>query len=206
MGGPSAGTQNPEAYGVTFSVNAGVTLPGYTVENIDQLVMVEGTDSVTSKFWTIYKHPKNLVSGITSDVKTLRRIKFAFDPRGKYVTANTLGSAFPIGGVVTQRDETIQTAIGTVVAREIVQRSPLAAAAGPTFEEVITIDVLNGEFTNEFTPGGTQIPVVPEGAVNDFRIIKGSNGIRYLSDVSVTTDIEMQHINIQDFIENMQNN
>ena len=205
MGGPSAGTQNPEAYGVTFSVSAGVTLAGYTVENIDQLVMVEGTDSATSKFWTIYKHPKNLVSSITSDVKTLRRIKFAFDSRGPYVTSNTFGAAFPIGGVVTQRDETIQTAIGTVVAREIVQNSPLRAS-GPTFEEVITIDVLNGEFTNEFTPGGTQIPVVPEGAVNDFRIIKGSNSINYLSDVSVTTDIEMQHINIQDFIENMQNN
>jgi len=167
--------------------------------------MVEGTDSATSKFWTIYKHPKNLVSSITSDVKTLRRIKFAFDDRGPYVTSNTLGSAFPVGAVVTQRNETIQTAIGTVVAREIVKNSPLRAS-GPTFEEVITIDVLNGEFTNEFTPGGTQIPVVPEGAVNDFRIIKGSNGINYLSDVSVTTDIEMQHINIQDFIENMQNN
>ena len=205
MGGVSAGTQNPEAFGVTFSVNAGVTLAGYTVENIDQLVMVEGTDSATSKFWTIYKHPKNLVSSITSDVKTLRRIKFAFDDRGPYVTSNTLGSAFPVGAVVTQRNETIQTAIGTVVAREIVKNSPLRAS-GPTFEEVITIDVLNGEFTNEFTPGGTQIPVVPEGAVNDFRIIKGSNGINYLSDVSVTTDIEMQHINIQDFIENMENN
>lgn len=205
MGGVSAGTQNPEAFGVTFSVNSGVTLAGYTVENIDQLVMVEGTDSATSKFWTIYKHPKNLVSSITSDVKTLRRIKFAFDPRGPFITSNTLGSAFPIGGVVTQRNETIQTAIGTVVAREIVKNSPLRSS-GPTFEEVITIDVLNGEFTNEFTPGGTQIPVVPEGAVNDFRFIKGNNGINYLSDVSVTTDIAMQHINIQDFIENMQNN
>ena len=206
MGGVSAGTQNPEAFGITFSVNAGVTLPGYTVENIDQLVMVEGTDSATSKFWTIYKHPKNLVSSITSDVKTLRRIKFAFDIRSPYVTANTFGAAFPIGGVVTQRDETIQIAIGTVVAREIIERQPISIYAGNTFEEVITIDVLNGEFTNEFTPGGTQIPVVPEGAENDFRIIKGTNGIDYLSDVSVTTDIAMQHINIQDFIENMRNN
>ena len=106
---------------------------------------------------------------------------------------------------MTQRNGTIQTAIGTVVAREIVKNSPLRAS-GPTFEQVLTIDVLNGEFTNEFTPGGTQIPVVPEGAVNDFRLIKGSNGINYLSDVSITTDIEMQHINIEDFISNMENN
>ncbi len=205
MGGPSAGTQNPEAYGVTFSVNAGVTLAGYTVENIDQLVMVSGTDSETSKFWTIYKHPKNLVSSITSDVKSLRRIKFALENREPYFTSNTFGSAFEVGRVVTQRNETIQTAIGTVVAREIVKNSPLRSS-GPTFEQVLTIDVLNGEFTNEFTPGGTQIPVVPEGAVNDFRLIKGSNGINYLSDVSITTDIEMQHINIEDFISNMENN
>lgn len=205
MGGPSAGTQNPEAYGVTFSVNAGVTLAGYTVENIDQLVMVSGTDSETSKFWTIYKHPKNLVSSITSDVKSLRRIKFALENREPYFTSNTFGSAFEVGTVVTQRNETIQTAIGTVVARGIERNSPLRAS-GPTFEQVLTIDVLNGEFTNEFTPGGTQIPVVPEGAVNDFRLIKGSNGINYLSDVSITTDIEMQHINIEDFISNMENN
>ena len=63
MGGPSAGTQNPEAYGLTFSVNAGVTLPGYTVENINQFVQVSGTDTATAPFWIVYKHPKNSAIG-----------------------------------------------------------------------------------------------------------------------------------------------
>ena len=41
MGSISAGTLNPEAYGFTFNgVTAGTTLVGYTVENIDQLVMI----------------------------------------------------------------------------------------------------------------------------------------------------------------------
>ena len=76
MGGPSAGTQNPEAYGLTFSVNAGVTLPGYTVENINQFVQVSGTDTATAPFWIVYKHPKNSAIGFKRTFSEKRKTFF----------------------------------------------------------------------------------------------------------------------------------
>mgnify|MGYP004449822645 CR=1 FL=1 len=233
MGSISAGTLNPEAYGFTFDgVTAGTTLVGYTVENIDQLVMISGTDSTTADHWNIYRHPKNLVNGITSSIQTLRRIRFFTETT--VGVSGSLTAGFTIGNTVVQRDTNMTTAIGTIVGSTIAQLSTISSSnllsvasiessatgglglaisqpslsvsaqdtSGVTFSETIAIDVISGEFTNEYNQKGSKIKMIALESGAE-RFIAGTGGIDFISDTSVTTDIAMQHINIQDFTDNM---
>ena len=160
MGGPSAGTQNPEAFGYTFSVNAGVTLPGYTVENINQKIQVTGTDSITAPFWIIYKHPKNtLINPPASGLASSNFVTIPLDPAGftaGHFTSFTAGMT--TGDVIVQRSSSRQTAIGIVSG--ITSQNPRTdptrfASSAATLGIVMTINVRNGEFTNESNSDGT---------------------------------------------------
>ena len=73
---------------------------------------------------------------------------------------------------------------------------------GVTFNETIAVDVISGEFTNEYNQKGSKIKLVALESGAE-RFIAGTGGIDFISDTSVTTDIAMQHINIQDFTDNM---
>ena len=155
MGGPSAGTQNPEAYGVTFSVNAGVTLPGYTVENINQQIQVTGTDSSTAPFWIIYKHPKNTLLnapnlGVTAD----SIITFPLDAGG-FSAGHFVGftTGISTGDIIVQRSSDRVTAIGVFsgITTEVSRGSKFASVrkGGQTLSVKLSLTVKNGNFTNE---------------------------------------------------------
>ena len=162
MGGPSAGTQNPEAFGVTFSVNAGVTLPGYTVENINQQIQVTGTDSITAPFWIIYKHPKNALTtapatGTTADPI----ITFPLNVEG-FSAGHFTGftSGISTGDIIVQRSSDRVTAIGIFsgIASERTPGSkfPSVRATGRTLGVNLSLTVKNGNFTNESQEDGTR--------------------------------------------------
>jgi len=162
MGGPSAGTQNPEAYGVTFSVNAGVTLPGYTVENIDQQIQVTGTDSITAPFWIVYKHPKNALTntptaGVTADSIITFPLNVEGFSAGHFVGFTT---GISTGDIVVQRSSNRVTAIG-VFSGLTSERSPgskfsSVRATGKTLGMNLSLTVKNGNFTNEPYEDGTR--------------------------------------------------
>jgi hypothetical protein len=163
MGGPSAGTQNPEAYGVTFSVGAGITLPGYTVENINQKIQVSGTDSATSPFWIIYKHPKNaLINPPAAGLATSSFKTFPLDPQEfKFTHFGSFTTGISTGDVLVQRSPDRQTAIGIVSG--ITTQSPRVdprllarSQSGVTLGILLTVNVRNGEFTNESNVDGTR--------------------------------------------------
>ena len=160
MGGPSAGTQNPEAYGVTFSVNAGVTLPGYTVENIDQKIQVTGTDSITAPFWIIYKHPKNaLINAPVFGLATSSIKQFGLDPGGfSFAHFGSFTTGITKGDVIVQRSSDRRTAIGIV--SSITGANPLADPGifpvSNTLGILLTVNVRSGEFTNEENTDGTR--------------------------------------------------
>lgn len=159
MGGPSAGTQNPEAYGVTFSVNAGVTLPGYTVENIDQKIQVTGTDSITAPFWIIYKHPKNALIGGPIFVAQSSIKQFGLDPGGfSFAHFGSFTTGITKGDVIVQRSSDRRTAIGIVTS--LTGANPLADPGifptSNTLGILLTVNVRSGEFTNEENTDGTR--------------------------------------------------
>ena len=164
MGGPTAGTLNPEAFGYTFSVNAGVTLPGYTVENIDQKIQVTGTDSITAPFWIIYKHPKNsLIDPPPSGIASSRFENFPLDSDGfSFAHFGSFTTGISTGDTLVQRSPDRQTAIGIVSG--ITTQNPLSdqrkfAAVntkGGTVGILLTINVRSGEFTNQENTDGTQ--------------------------------------------------
>ena len=162
MGGPSAGTQNPEAFGVTFSVNAGVTLPGYTVENINQQIQVTGTDSITAPFWIIYKHPKNaLTNAPATGITTDPLITFPLNVEGfsaEHFVGFTTGIS--TGDIIVQRSSDRLTAIGVFsgVTSERTTGSKFESvrATGRTLGVNLSLTVKNGNFTNESQEDGTR--------------------------------------------------
>ncbi len=202
MGGPSAGTQNPEAFGVTFSVNAGVTLPGYTVENIDQKIQVSGTDSITAPFWIIYKHPKNaLISPPASNLNSFTTVKFNLDPAG--FTIGHFLTGMTIGSVVVQRSSDRPTAIGDVVGitDENASGSKFAAvrAKGGTLAVVVTIAERNGLFTNVPNQDGTRRLLLNTDTGFTFDTI-GTGGINFDKVNSAIERFAFEHLNIGEFI------
>ena len=199
MGGPSAGTQNPEAFGVTFSVNAGVTLPGYTVENITQFIQVTGTDSVTAPFWIIYKHPKNSAIGFKTTF-TQQRKEFYLDVDGPLGGGETFGyftsftNGISAGDILVQRSSDRRTAIGEVVRGEgqdaiRAKRSNIstkAIATGTTAAFSVTINTINGAFTNVPNSDGTRRFIENLRTGNTYDTF-GTGGINFIIGTTANT-------------------
>ena len=187
MGSISAGTLNPEAYGFGFGdYTAGTILPGYTVEAVDQLIM-NSSDTTGATHWTIYRHPKHLMIPSETDVNAYRyQVAFFFDPFDSPVKALEASTGFRVGTTIVQRGPNKQTAIGEIVAREVVGRTDenntfpgYAFVRGATFAEFITINILNGEFSNQPDQNGNKLKVINVDTGAERFMVGPKGGFRY---------------------------
>ena len=214
MGGPSAGTQNPEAYGLTFSVNAGVTLPGYTVENINQFVQVSGTDSITAPFWIVYKHPKNSAIGFKKTFSEKRKT-FFIDTEGPLGVGKSLGyfnsytGGISTGDILVQRSSDRRTAIGEVVRGQVEDSTTISISSfrskllprGITAAFSVTINTINGDFTNIGNQDGSEryIENLRTGVTYE---AAGTGGIQFIVGATANTGVlDWNHTLIEDFLD-----